>query len=473
MSSEVRLRRSVAVVAGATAALGALAPAALAQTTFGVSLNRTPSPPQAIARGTGSEQIGFTITYASLANRWDFFVNDQQGVRVYSQSTSIVGQPSPISGQTSWTPPAAAAPGRYEANIQYFSSSGRESTASVTFDVAEALGALTVAKYEDLNGNGRPDTGEPRIPNWQFLLKNPQGNDSVVTTGADGSVSNSNVPSGTWQVNEPAVPGWVPTTTLPAAVSVPANGSASAEVGNVRPAPLSGTVYLDVNSNAVLDSGEAGKAGVTLTLTGTTGTGRSVTATTVSGANGFYEFPGLMPGSYTVVETVPSGFTATTPTTRADRVIVSGVGNPNNDFGLKETTGTVAQTPDVTISKTAVETVKRGGTFTYRVTVKNTSPFVARAVQVTDLVPANLTLVAIPAGATIRNGVVTWVVGDMAAGATKNLSMQVRVNPTSTVKSVTNTATVTATGLGPRSAKATTKITDTKPVVRRTGAVTG
>ena len=112
--------------------------------------------------------------------------------------------------------------------------------------------------------------------------------------------------------------------------------------------------------------------------------------------------------------------------------IRSDVGSPNNNFGLISGSGATAQggpTPDIAITKTAPATARAGSTFDYRITVRNRSSFAATNVEVTDLVPVQLTLVRIPAGATIRNGVVTWNVGTLAGGASKTLTMEVRVNP--------------------------------------------
>lgn len=466
-----RLRTFAAALLAATAALAALAPSAFGA---GISLDRVPSPPQAVARGVGEEQIQFTITYTSVADRWALSVRDPAGLSVFNQGAQVSGQPSPITGSASWRPPALATPGRYTAALEFHSSSGLESTATVVFDVADQVGALHLVKYEDLNGNGRVDTGEPQVPDWRFRLTNPQGNPSQATTGPDGSATITSVPAGVWQVEEVVTPGWVAVSAPAGQITVPANGTGSFSVGNARPAPLSGTVFIDANGNAVRDGAEAGRGGVTLTLTGTTGLGAPVRATTISTASGDYEFPGLLPGTYAVSVSVPAGLTATTGTTRPNRVITSNVPNPNNDFGLRQGAGVAAQAPDVGIRKTAPASARRGSSFVYRVTVRNTSPFTARNVQVTDLVPADLTLLAIPRGATIRNGVVTWSLGNMAAGARRTLAMRVRVNPTSTVTRVRNTATVTATGLRPRRSTAVTRITEpTTPVRRRTGAVTG
>ncbi|HZX81085.1 MAG TPA: SdrD B-like domain-containing protein [Lysobacter sp.] len=71
---------------------------------------------------------------------------------------------------------------------------------------------------------------------------------------------------------------------------------------------LAGRVWLDIDNDGVIDSGEAGIAGVTITLTGTDQDGSAVSRTTTTAADGRYSFTGLLPGSYVVTEpTQPTG----------------------------------------------------------------------------------------------------------------------------------------------------------------------
>lgn len=470
MSAAPRLRGMLVAVVLALAAMFAAASGALGA---GIQFDRSISPPQAVVPGSGTQVFTFNITFTSTANRYEFTVFDPNGTQV--SATEVVSTPgaqSPIAGTRTWTPPAGTPAGRYQAEVRFFSSTGFEAQARVTFDVAAQLGSLRLVKFEDLNGNGSRDGGEPGVPNWTFNLTNPQGNPSDARTGTDGTVTIDNVPAGTWRADEVIQNGWVPVTPPGGTVVVPAGGTGTFTAGNARPAPLSGTVWLDTNSNGRIDAGENGRAGVTLTLTGTTGLGTRVSETTVSTGDGSYVFPELMPGTYSVRMTTPGGFTATTAIVRNGRMITSNVGNPNNNFGLIAGSGVVTQTPDVTIDKRGPATALRGQVFTYTIVVRNNSTFAARNVEVTDLVPANLTLVAIPAGATIRNGVVTWSLGTLQPGASRTLRMRVRVNPTTNATRLVNTATVTATGLPPKRDTVTTRLRNPPPT-RRIGGVTG
>ncbi|MGD9696477.1 MAG: SdrD B-like domain-containing protein [Thermoleophilia bacterium] len=444
---------------------------------IGISLNRAPAPPQAIQRGVGTEQMDFSITYQTVAHSYQVLIQDPAGNIVQSTTNPAAGQPSPINSTAAYAPPLGAPEGRYRATVNFFSGSGSlESSALVTFDVAAQLGTLQVVKYEDLNGDGVRQAGEPGVPGWVFNLTNPQGNDSVVQTGPDGTVTIPNVPAGTWQVAEVVDQGWVPTSPPNGVgtVVVPPNGVGTFLAGNVRPAPISGTVYMDANRNGRLDPGEVGRGGVKLTLTGTRPVAGAIAPKDViSNADGTYLFPDNMPGTYAVEISTPGGLTLTSAKVISNIQITSGVGSPNNNFGLAQPGGTTAggPTPNIGITKTGPSTARPSTVFDYSIVVRNRSNFTARNVEVTDLLPDTLTLVSIPSGATIRNGVITWDVGDLAGGASKTLTIRVRVNP-NTRGTVRNTATVTADNLPPRRSTETTQVLGPTPVAR-TGGVTG
>ena len=99
-------------------------------------------------------------------------------------------------------------------------------------------------------------------------------------------------------------------------------------IGNGTGSTIAGTVFNDTNNNGARDGGETGAAGIVITLLG-----GPTPVTTVSDGSGAWSFPGLPAGTYTVDAAVPSGTTATTPTSRT--IVVCGCGpTGRTDFGL-------------------------------------------------------------------------------------------------------------------------------------------
>ncbi len=119
------------------------------------------------------------------------------------------------------------------------------------------------------------------------------------------------------------------------------------------PISIGGTVYDDANQNNVQDAGEPGVAGVTVTLDQFNGTSYVTTGeTATTDANGDYLFQFLLPGTYQVVETVPSNYFAVgaqpgsvnnvTQGTAASATDITSVGllggddSVHNNFGLAQ-----------------------------------------------------------------------------------------------------------------------------------------
>jgi large repetitive protein len=76
---------------------------------------------------------------------------------------------------------------------------------------------------------------------------------------------------------------------------------ANNNIGELVPSSLSGSVYRQNDS--------IGISGITITLTGTDDLNHAVSDTVTTNANGIYSFTQLRPGSYTITETPPAGFT--------------------------------------------------------------------------------------------------------------------------------------------------------------------
>lgn len=78
--------------------------------------------------------------------------------------------------------------------------------------------------------------------------------------------------------------------------------------GEILPVSASGVVFFDLNNNGVQDSGDTGIGGVDIRLTGRDDQGTPVDTTVKTNADGSFNFEGLRPGTYTLIEpTQPAG----------------------------------------------------------------------------------------------------------------------------------------------------------------------
>ncbi len=462
----------------------------------GITLNRTPSPPQAVKIGS-VEQITYLIQYETRGVSSQIRIVDPNGVALLTRVDPIGDTTFPAPGTIRafgaanplpWTVPNGVAEGRYRADVNFTSNIGAESSAAAAFDVAAQLGRIEVVAFEDLNGNGIRDVGEGGLTDWSFDLTNPAGNPSGVATGTGGSSATDNVPAGRWNVKETVQVGWIATSATQGSVLVPPNASGTFAVGQIRPGTISGTVYLDANRNGVFDIGEAIRAGASLTLTGQDGAGRSVTLTATSGTDGSYRFGDLFPGTYTVAAGSISGLEYTSRQTISGLALQSNGERPRVDFGLATATVPPPSTPPVVTPPTAPRlqeaaslvvrklgptTAKAGQTITYRISVKNTGSITAKNVIVTDPVPNLMTLVAVPAKARVLNGIVTWELGNLAAGKQVTLTMRVRLAGGAPSGRYANTATATSDNAPTTRSTTSLRVPETPTKKPPTGGVTG
>jgi uncharacterized repeat protein (TIGR01451 family) len=229
-------------------------------------------------------------------------------------------------------------------------SSGQSATAANFGYVG--TGSIGTAVYNDQNGDGVQDAGEPGLPGVTVRLSwagddgdlATTGDNAVLTTTTDasGRYSFGNLPEGLFQVAvDPATlasdlspDAGGPASPFDVTLTAPGQSFGGADFGYVGAASVRGTAFYDVNGDGVQQPGEPGIGGTTVTLTfagndGVFGTADDVTYSSATDAAGEYQFVGLpvnggqtdnyrvslsgLPASYSVETTDPDG--AATPDT--------------------------------------------------------------------------------------------------------------------------------------------------------------
>jgi uncharacterized repeat protein (TIGR01451 family) len=184
---------------------------------------------------------------------------------------------------------------------------------STVRNTIRAQSVLTGVKFNDANGNGVRDPGEPGIEGWQIFLDLDgddvlDANERSTFTDANGVYTFTGLGKTTWFVREVQDPGWLQTTLNPPGVTVTGlqQNYHGGDFGN-KQGSIAGRVFIDPNNDGVFDLGEIGIGGVTITLIGTDDLG-PVNRTTLTGGDGSYHFGSLRPGTYRVIESQPTDY---------------------------------------------------------------------------------------------------------------------------------------------------------------------
>ncbi len=166
----------------------------------------------------------------------------------------------------------------------------------------------------------------------------------TTTTNGAGAYTFSSLAAGSYSVTYTIPANFVNTGTRPLSVTLSAgqNSTGNNFFAQQRNASISGTVFNDANGNGLLDGGEVGKSGVTVTLSG--GTPPVGTLTTTTNGAGAYSFTGLQAGNYTVDYTVSTGFvnTGTKPITVSG--LAAGGSSTGNNFFEQERDASITGT---------------------------------------------------------------------------------------------------------------------------------
>jgi len=353
----------------------------------------------------------------------------------------------------------------------------------------ESFGNVGGLKYNDLNGNGVRDAGEPPLSGWVFhLTGGPEGwpLDLTATSDSDGFFAFHYLVPGSYTLNENAKANWHNTNdpALPFAVAISAGATSTVEIGNQHDpvkktfrltyagapsgatffvkyavdggslktlsltgdnpysasvdvayastitavewwahfagedillksqslsesmtedktnsftyaASVAGTKFFDHNENTTRDAGDEGLGGWEITLSRVPAGGGSpvVYATTTTASDGSYSFGGLLPGDYTLAETMQIAWQQTVAPI-GTFAVAAGSALTGKDFGN-------AHQPDgILVTKSGPTVAHVGDTITYHVTVQNTGLTTLAPVVVSDpLTGLNVTIPSLASGA--------------------------------------------------------------------------
>lgn len=189
-------------------------------------------------------------------------------------------------------------------------------TSSTNVNLGETKPSISGTVFVDLNGSGKPDTGDPGLANQTVFLNNDKSgkpdNNPKTTTDASGNFSFTGLAAGSYNVMV-QLPTNVTSSTNTQSIAVTAGQTATANIGELP--SIAGMVFNDLSVSGKFNTGDPGVAGVTVFLnndnTGKPDNNPKATTDT----NGRFYFMGLTSGPYTVQEVVSPnhGVTVTTP----------------------------------------------------------------------------------------------------------------------------------------------------------------
>jgi uncharacterized repeat protein (TIGR01451 family) len=229
--------------------------------------------------------------------------------------------------------------------------------------------------------------------------------------------------------------------------------------------PVSGNVTYSLT---VTNNGTAGATGVALSDTlpsGVTFVSATGGITPVEGVLDF-SIGSLAAGASASVTIVAAATASGTLADRASTSMAQTDPTPG-DNSITLTTAVASHTaPDLAVSGTGPRSGTVGTHVTYTVTATNNGTASSTGVTLVDTLPAGVTFVSDTGGVKPVNGVLTFAIGELAAGA--RVSVTIVVTPTA-AGTLANTASVNMNQIDPTPGDDRVSLTTTIASVRRTG----
>ncbi len=232
----------------------------------------------------------------------------------------------------------------------------------------QPFGSIGDFVWDDQDGDGNQDAGEPGIQNVTLVLYDDANGNGVIdggdtqiastTTDADGRYLFDDLPPGDYIVDvtddNNVATGLLTTPPEPRAVTLAVGQDfLDADFGYNEPdGEIGDFVWNDLDGDGIQDGGEPGIENVTLELyrdtngNGSVDSGETLLATTSTDDAGAYLFEGLEPGDYVVVvtddNTVINGGLTTPPEPRASTLTPGSLQDLTVDFGYDQEDGSIS-----------------------------------------------------------------------------------------------------------------------------------
>lgn len=330
--------------------------------------------------------------------------------------------------------------------------------AKATWNPAQTLVAHN---FHDTNMNGEQDAGEEDLvygylgnyendpdKKWQMALYQEGTSEPIDTkTVNDEANASFEVAPGTYRVEASTEQaGWNDTTPNPSEwVTVEAGGSATVNLGHVRYSSVQAISYRDDNRNGEMDDGEEVLEGTRIELSpGIDGTSQKNTD-----EEGSVAFVNLVPQTYVLEQTIPDGWSTYGAT--EEEVELAANEHKVVYFGMVPGQTSTALTVKTWVNQPVVMAEDE---ITYRSTISNVGSDRAANLEITSLLPDNMTYVE---GSTTLNGEAhedpienVWTVANL--NGEDQLVFEIRATVNSVEDGVSYPYTVKAKGVDSRNA---------------------
>lgn len=235
-----------------------------------------------------------------------------------------------------------------------------------TVNVSPYCGGIDGQVWEDINGNGIKDYGEPTLSG--VVVQVASGGNTIAETisDLDGNYYFDYMPPSEYNVLFVRPAGYMstfkdvvsngnesnsnPESGLSDPLIISQDEVISVNSGYFKPGTIGNFVWEDINRNGVQDVEEPGISNFTVILSGTNGIGEIVSETVLTDSDGYFQFENIYPGNYYVTFSKPEEYRASPQNSTSDTsrdsdadeetgesdplVIVSGYSNLTLDAGF-------------------------------------------------------------------------------------------------------------------------------------------